>query len=39
MHILSPFDNELIKHKPTEVDVMYKIKINVLHRLYQQISK
>jgi hypothetical protein len=39
MHILFPFDNELIKHKPREVDAMHEIKIWVLHRLYQQIFK
>jgi hypothetical protein len=35
MHILSPFDNELIKHKLREVDAMYEIKIRVLYILYQ----
>jgi hypothetical protein len=39
VHILSPFDRELIKHKPRDVDVMHEIKIKVLHRLYQQIFK
>jgi hypothetical protein len=39
MHILFPFDNELIKHKPREVDAMHEIKIKVLHKLYQQIFK
>jgi hypothetical protein len=39
VHILSAFDNGLIKHKPREVDAMHKIKIRVLHRLYQQIFK
>jgi hypothetical protein len=39
MHILSPFGNELIKHKLREVDAMDEIKIRVLHRLYQQIFK
>jgi hypothetical protein len=39
MHILSPFGNELIKHKRREVDAMDEIKIRVLHRLYQQIFK
>jgi hypothetical protein len=34
MHILSPFDNELIKHKPREVDAIHEIKIRVLYRLY-----
>jgi hypothetical protein len=37
--ILPPFSNELIKHKPREVDAMHEIKIRVLHRLYQQIFK
>jgi hypothetical protein len=37
--MLSPFDNELIKHKPREVDIKQEIKIIVLHRLYQQIFK
>jgi hypothetical protein len=39
VHILSPFGNELIKHKPREVYAMHEIKIMVLHRLYQQIFK
>jgi hypothetical protein len=26
VHILSPFDNELIKHKSREVDAMHEIK-------------
>jgi hypothetical protein len=39
VHILSPFGNELINHKPREVDKMYEIKIRVLHKLYQQIFK
>jgi hypothetical protein len=39
VHILSPFDNELIKNKLREVDAMYEIKIRVLRRLYQQIFK
>jgi hypothetical protein len=39
VHILSPFGNELIKHKLRVVDVMQEIKIRVLHRLYQQIFK
>jgi hypothetical protein len=39
VHILSPFVNELIKHKLREVDAMYEIKIRVLHKLYQQIFK
>jgi HKD family nuclease len=37
--ILSPFGNELMKHKLREVDAMHEIKIRVLHRLYQQIFK
>jgi hypothetical protein len=39
VHILSHFGNELIKHKPSEVDAMHDIKIRVLHRLYKQIFK
>jgi hypothetical protein len=39
VHILSPFDNELIKHKLREVDAMHEIKIRVLHELHQQIFK
>jgi hypothetical protein len=39
VHILSPFVNELIKHKPREVDAKHEIKIRVLHKLYQQIFK
>jgi hypothetical protein len=39
MHILSPFGNKLIKHKPREVDVMHESKIRVIHILYQQIFK
>jgi hypothetical protein len=39
MHIISPFGNELIKHKPREVDAMHEIKIRVLHRLYQKTFK
>jgi hypothetical protein len=34
VHILSPFGNELIKHRPREVDVIHEIKIRVLHKLY-----
>jgi hypothetical protein len=37
--VLSPFGNELIKHKPREVDVMHEIKIRVLHILYEQVFK
>jgi hypothetical protein len=33
VHILSPFGNELIKHKLIEVDAMHEIKIRVLHTL------
>jgi hypothetical protein len=32
VHILSPFSNEFIKHKPREVDIIHEIKIRVLHR-------
>jgi hypothetical protein len=39
VHIRSPFGNELIKHKPREVDAMHEIKIRVLHKLYQQLFK
>jgi hypothetical protein len=39
VHILSPFDNELIKDKLREVDAMHEIKIRVLHKLYQLIFK
>jgi hypothetical protein len=39
VHIHSPFGNELIKHKPREVDAMHEIKIRVLHKLYQQLFK
>jgi hypothetical protein len=39
MYILFPFGNELIKHKPREVDAMHEIKISVLDKLYQQIFK
>jgi hypothetical protein len=40
LYIFSPpFSNELIKHKLREVDAMDKIKIRVLHRLYQKIFK
>jgi hypothetical protein len=38
MHILSPFGNELIKHKPREEgDAIYEIKIKVLHKIYKQL--
>jgi hypothetical protein len=40
MHILSPFDNELIKHKLREAwDAMHEIKIRVLHKVYKQVFK
>jgi hypothetical protein len=39
VHNLSPFGNEIIKHILREVDAMHKIKIRVLHKLYQQIFK
>jgi hypothetical protein len=40
VHILSPFDNELIKHKPREEwDVMHEIKIRLLHKVYKQVFK
>jgi hypothetical protein len=36
--ILSPFDNELIKHKSREEwDDMHEIKIRVLHKAYKQV--
>jgi hypothetical protein len=35
VHILPPFDNELIKDKSREVDAMHEIKIWMVHRLYQ----
>jgi hypothetical protein len=35
VHILSPFDIELIKHKLREEgDAMHEIKIRVLHKIY-----
>jgi hypothetical protein len=38
MHKLSPFGNELIKHKlREEQDAMHKIKIRVLHKVYKQV--
>jgi hypothetical protein len=38
VHILSPFDNELIKHKPRkEGDAMQEIKIRVFHMIYKQV--
>jgi hypothetical protein len=40
MHILSPFANELIKHKPREAwDAMHDIKIRVFHKVYKQVFK
>jgi hypothetical protein len=40
VHILSPFDNELIKHNPREEgDSMHVIKIEVLHKVYKQVFK
>jgi hypothetical protein len=40
VHNLSPFDNELIKHKPREEqDAMHDIKIMVLHKAYKQLFK
>jgi hypothetical protein len=38
VHNLSPFGNELIKHKPREErDAMHEIKIRVLHKAYKQV--
>jgi hypothetical protein len=38
VYIFCPFGNELIKHKPREEgDVMYEIKIRVLHKIYKQV--
>jgi hypothetical protein len=38
MHKLSPFGNELIKHKlREEQDAMHMIKIRVLHKAYKQV--
>jgi hypothetical protein len=40
MHNLSPFDNELIEHKPREEqDAKHEIKISVLHKAYKQVFK
>jgi transcriptional regulator CtsR len=40
MHNLSPFVNELIKHKPKEEqDDMHEIKIRVFHKAYKQVFK
>jgi hypothetical protein len=40
MHILSPFGNELIKHKLREAwDAIHEIKIKVLHKVYKQVFK
>jgi hypothetical protein len=40
VHHLSPFGNELIKHKLREErDVIHEIKITVLHRIYMQVFK
>jgi hypothetical protein len=37
---LSPFDNELIKHKLREAwDAMHEIKIRVLHKVKKQVFK
>jgi hypothetical protein len=33
VHILSPFGNELIKHRLREEDTMHEIKIRVLHKI------
>jgi hypothetical protein len=38
MHILFPFDNELINHKSRKAwEAMYEIKIRVLPKLYKQV--
>jgi hypothetical protein len=38
VHNLSPFGNELIKHKPREERyAMHEIKIRVLHKAYKQV--
>jgi hypothetical protein len=38
VHILFPFDNELIKHKLREErNAMHEIKIRVLHKMYKQV--
>jgi hypothetical protein len=40
VHILSPFGNELIKHKPREAfEVMYEIKLRVHYKVYKQVFK
>jgi hypothetical protein len=40
VHILSPFGNELIKHKLREEwDAMHEIKIRVLHKVYKLVFK
>jgi hypothetical protein len=40
VHNLSPFDNELIKHKLREEwDAMHEFKIRVLHKIYMQVFK
>ncbi len=40
VHNLSPFGNELIKHKLREErDAMHEIKIRVLHKAYKQVFK
>jgi hypothetical protein len=38
--ILSPFGNELIKHKlREEQDVMHEVKIKVFHKAYKHVFK
>jgi hypothetical protein len=40
VHILSPFGNELIKHKLREAwDGMHEIEIRVIHKVYKQVFK
>jgi hypothetical protein len=40
VHNLSPFDNELIKHKSREErDAIHEIKIRLLHKAYKQVFK
>jgi hypothetical protein len=40
VHNLSPFGNELIKHKSREEwDAMHEIKIRMLHKAYKQVFK
>jgi hypothetical protein len=40
VHNLSPFGNELIKHKPREEwDAMHEMKIRVLHKVYKHVFK